>query len=164
MRRSLRYVLFALMLSMGSGCNPQQSTSALWPLKQVYGKDAAILNLGNQSMAEICPDNNCFRFVIEDDRSLDVVHDFAFLYLWQVESFDLATQQDVKGHNFALAILNKRKGSCSDVDEDAVARCALAKMWSAYKITALERKFENGWNQTRRLDLTVRLQQAGILK
>lgn len=141
-----------------------QTTAPHWPLKQIFGKDAAILQLSSQSLAEICPDNGCFRFVIQDDRSIDVVHDFAFLYLWQVESFDLAPRQDAQGQRFAVAILKQRKGNCSGADEDAIARCALARMWTSYKITGLQRKFENGWNRTLPLDIAARLKQTGILK
>ncbi len=163
MRRNFCYLVFAFLLMMVGGCKQELATSPLWPLKQVFGKDAAILVVGNQSVAEICPDNNCFRFVIEDDHSLDVVHDFTYLYMWQVESFDLATRQDAKGQRFAGTILSKRKGNCSDTDEDALARCTLARMWTAYKIAGLERKFENGWNRTFPIDIAARLKQVGIL-
>jgi hypothetical protein len=164
MRGLFSYAYLMLALVLLGGCDKAQVAAPNWPLKHVFGKDAAILNLGDQAVAEICPDNNCFRFVMNGDKSLDVVHDFAYLYLWQVESFDLATRQDAKGERFVGAILNKRKGNCSGADEDAIARCTLARMWASYKITGMERKFENGWNQTRPLDIAARLKQAGIIQ
>ena len=162
MWRLLRYAFLVLALPSGNVC--AETTLAHWPLKQIFGKDAAILSLGSQSVAEVCPDDSCFRFVIKGDKALDVVHDFAYLYLWLVESFDLANRQDTNAQRFVMAILNKRKGNCSGQDEDAIARCTLARLAVAYKIIGLEKKFENGWNQTRPLDISMRFKQTGVVQ
>ncbi len=164
MRGLFGYAFLLLALVLFGGCDKAQVTAPNWPLKQVFGKDAAILSMGDQAVAEICPDNNCFSFMSKDKQAIDVVHDFAYLYLWQVESFDLATRKDAKGERFVVAILNQRKGNCSGADEDAIARCTLARMWASYKITGMERKFENGWNRTVPLDIAARLKQAGIIQ
>jgi hypothetical protein len=157
----IRAVWF-LLLSMALGSAYAQSTSPHWPLKQIFKNDAAILALSREAVAEVCPDDNCVRFVIKDPQAIDVVHDFAFLYLWLVESYNLAPRKDAKGERFVVAILNKRKGNCSGADEDAIGRCALAHIAATYQITGIETKFEDGWRRTTGFDLAARLKQAGI--
>ena len=147
------------------GCNSgDQAPAQNWPLKQVFDKNASIINLGKQSVAEVCPDNDCFTFAIPDEKALDVAHDFAYLYLWVVESFDLAERKDAKGQRFVPAILSKRKGNCAGVDEFAIASCTVVQMYTTYKVSGSERKFEDGWNRTKRLDIAARFKQVGIVK
>lgn len=159
----IRAVLF-FVLSMSLGSAYAQSTSPHWPLKQIFKNDAAILALSREAVAEVCPDENCVRFVIQDPQAIDVVHDFAFLYLWLVESYNLAPRKDVKGERYVIAILNKRKGNCSGADEDEIGRCALARMAASYQIIGIETKFVDGWRKTLSFDLAVRLKQAGITR
>lgn len=160
MRVLFSMALLALALQ---GCNSGDPVATQnWPLKQVFDKNASIINLGKQSVAEVCPENDCLTFVIPDDKALDVAHDFAYLYLWVVESYDLAERKDAKGQRFVPAILNKRKGNCTGADEFAIASCTVVRMYTTYKVSGSERKFEDGWNRTRRLDLAARFKQAGI--
>lgn len=160
-------VLFgiALLALLLQGCNaPAPAPATNWPLKQVFGKDATVINLGKQSVAEVCPDNDCFTFAIQNEKALDVAHDFTYLYLWVVESFDLENRKDAKGQRFIPEILNKRKGNCTGADEFAIASCTVGQIFTQYQVSGSERKFEDGWNRTRRLDVAARLKQAGILK
>lgn len=162
MRALFSMAVLALALQ---ACNSgDQAPAQNWPLKQVFEKNASIINLGNQSVAEVCPDNDCFTFSISDEKALDVAHDFAYLYLWVVESFDLAERKDAKGQRFVPAILNKRKGSCTGADEFAIASCTVVQMYTTYKVSGSERKFEDGWNRTHRLDIAARFKQVGIVK
>lgn len=154
--------LLALILQISSA--QAQSTSPHWPLKQIFKIDAAILALSREAVAEVCPDDNCIRFVIKDPKAIDVVHDFAFLYLWLVDSYNLAPRKDAKGERYVVAILNKRKGTCAGADEDAIGRCALARMAASYQIIGIETKFEDGWRRTTSFDLAARLKQAGITR
>jgi hypothetical protein len=156
--------LFFLVLMFQMGGAHAQTTSPHWPLKQIFKNDAAILALSREAVAEVCPDDNCIRFVIQDPAAIDVVHDFAFLYLWLVESYDLAPKQDAKGQRYVVAILNKRKGTCGGADEDAVGRCALARMAGSYRFIGIETKFVDGWRKTLSFDIAARLKQAGIIR
>ena len=164
MRSTLKIVLWLGVLFSLGGCEQPLQTDPSWPLKQVFVKNAAVLKMNGQAVAEVCPDNGCFSFVMQDEKSLDVVHDFAYLYLWLVETFDLEARQDAKGQRFIPAILNKRKGNCTGEDEYAIARCTLALLWKTHKITGSEKKFEDGWNQTHPLDIAARLKQVGIIQ
>ena len=155
----------ALLVFALQGCNSADPVPTQnWPLKQVFDKNASIINIGKQSVAEVCPDNDCFTFAIQDEKALDVAHDFAYLYLWVVESFDLADRKNAQGQRFVPEILSKRKGSCTGADEFAIASCTVAQMFTQYHVNGSERKFEDGWNRTRRLDIAARLKQVGILK
>ena len=160
----MKRALLLLTLSLQLGGAHAQSTSPHWPLKQIFKNDAAILALSREAVAEVCPDDNCVRFVIKDPKAIDVVHDFAFLYLWLVESYNLAPRKDAKGERYVVAILNKRKGTCSGADEDEIGHCALARMAATYQIAGIETKFEDGWRRTTGFDLAARLKQAGITK
>lgn len=141
-----------------------QTTSPHWPLKQIFKNDASILALSREATAEVCPDETCTRIVIKDPKSIEVVHDFTFLYLWLVESYDLASKKDAKGERFVVAILNKRKGACSGADEDAIGRCALAHMAATYQFVGIESKFVDGWRKTLSFDIAARLKKAGITR
>ena len=164
MRRALKIALWlGVLLGLG-GCEQPVQSDPNWPLKQVFTKDAAVLKMNGQAVAEVCPDNGCFRFVMQDEKSLDVVHDFTYLYLWVVETLDLEARRDAKGQRFIPAILNKRKGNCTGEDEYAIARCTLALMWKSHKIVGLEKKFEDGWNRTLPLDIAARLKQVGVIQ
>lgn len=162
MRGLFNIALLALMLQGCNAADPMPTKN--WPLKQVFDKNATVLNLGKQSVAEVCPDNDCFTFTIPDEKALGVVHDFTYLYLWVVESFDLADRKNAQGQRFVPEILSKRKGSCTGADEFAIASCTVAQMFTQYHVNGSERKFEDGWNRTRRLDIAARLKQVGILK
>lgn len=157
-------VLLLISLAFQIGSAYAQTTSPHWPLKQIFTRDAAILAMSREAVAEVCPDDNCVRFVIKEPKSIDVVHDFAFLYLWLVESYNLAPRKDAKGERYVVAILNKRKGTCSGLDEDEIGRCALARMAATYQIIGIETKFEDGWRRTKSFDLAARLKQAGITR
>ena len=156
--------LFIVVLSLQIGSAYAQTTSPHWPLKQIFTRDAAILAMSREAVAEVCPDDNCVRFVIKDPKAIDVVHDFAFLYLWLVDSYNLAPRKDAKGERYVVAILNKRKGACSGAEEDEIGRCALARMAATYQIIGIETKFEDGWRRTKSFDLAARLKQAGITR
>lgn len=157
---AITLLVFALQGCKAADPAPTQN----WPLKQVFDKNATVLNIGKQSVAEVCPDNDCFTFAIQDEKALDVAHDFAYLYLWVVESFDLAERKDAKGQRFVSEILSKRKGSCTGADEFTIASCTVAQMFTQYQVSGSERKFEDGWNRTQRLDIAARLKQVGSLK
>lgn len=156
-------VLGLLALALLAGAAHAQATLPHWPLKQVFGKDAAVLQLGREAVAEVCLGETCTRFVIREANRLDVVHDFAFLYFWLVESYDLAPLKDARGARFVATILQQRKGTCTGQDEEAVGRCTLAQLAARYSVHGLENKFEQGWRKTGRFDLAARLKRAGII-
>ena len=156
--------LIALGLLLFSTASLAQLTSPHWPLKQVFGKNAAVLQITKQALAEVCVGDICTRLVIRDPKGVEIVHDFAYLYFWMVEGYDIAPNKAGNSERFVVTILNRRKGQCTGVDEEAVARCTLAQMAKSYAISGLESKFENGWNKTLKLDISAKLKVAGIVQ
>ena len=159
----LKYVLLGLLLLLQTGIASAQLTSPNWPLRKVFGKNAAVLQMNKEAVAEVCVGETCTRFVVKDANGIEFVHDFAFLYMWMVEEYDLAPRKDANGERFVDTVLKRRKGSCTGADEEAVARCAMARMVNERQIAGIETVFEKGWRHTRAFDLKARLQKAGIL-
>lgn len=158
----MRAVLLGLILLLAVGARAEV-TSPHWPLKQVFQKNAAVIQLGNQGLAEVCEGEECTRFVIAGDNTIELVHDFAFLYCWLVKDYDLAPYKGADGKRFLETILARRKGSCTGADEEAIGRCVLARMASTYRVSALVNKFEDGWRKTFPLDLAGELRKAKII-
>ena len=154
----------ALGLLLLSTTAQAQLTSPHWPLKQVFGKHAAVLQMAKQAVAEVCVGEVCTRFVVRDPKGLEIVHDFAYLYFWMVEGYDIAPNKTGNSERFVVTILNRRKGQCTGTDEEALGRCALAQMAKSYVITGLESKPENGWNKTFKLDIPAKLKAAGVIQ
>lgn len=141
-----------------------QLTSPHWPLKQVFGKNAAVLQITKEAVAEVCVKDICTRFVLRDPKGIEIVHDFAYLYFWMVEGYDLAPNKAGNSERFVVTILNRRKGQCTGADEEAIARCTLAQMAKSYAIFGLETKPENGWNKIFKLDIPAKLKSAGVVQ
>lgn len=139
-------------------------TSPHWPLKQTFTKNAAVMQLPAESLAEVCEGEECTRFVLAGANSVETVHDFAFLYFWLVKNFDIAPYKGKDGKRFVEAILAKRKGNCTGADEEALGRCVLARMAATYPFKTLVNKFEDGWRKTLPLDYMAEMRRAGILK
>jgi len=150
-----------LLISTGAMA---QLTSPHWPLKQVFGKNAAVLQITKEAVAEVCVGDVCTRFVLRDPKGIEIVHDFAFLYFWMVEGYDLAPNKAGNSERFVVTILNRRKGQCAGADEEAIGRCTLAQMAKTYPIFGLESKPENGWNKTFKLDIPAKLKSAGVVQ
>lgn len=158
-----RYIVAAWLLLISTGAGAQL-TSQHWPLKQVFGKNAAVLQITQEAVAEVCAGDVCTRFVLRDPKGIEIVHDFAFLYFWLIEGYDIAPNKTGNGERFVVTILNRRKGPCAGVDEEAVGRCTLARMAKAYAIVGLETKPDNGWNKTFKLDIPAKLKAAGVVQ
>ncbi len=124
-----------------------QVTSPEWALKQIFGKNAAVLQLQAEAVAEVCPDDNCFRFVLQGPNGLETVHDFAFLYFWLVEGYDLAPRKAANGERFVVTMLKRRKGQCGGADEEAVGRCVLVHLAATPGLSGFVTRMENGWRQ-----------------
>ena len=159
----MRLVFLVLALMVATTARGEV-TSPHWPLKQAFAKDAAVMQLPRESLAEVCEGEECTRFVLAGADSVATVHDFAFLYFWLVKNFDLASYKGKDGKRFVETILAKRKGNCSGADEEAVGRCVLARMATTYSFKALVNKFEDGWRKTLPLDLGGELRRAGIIQ
>jgi len=155
-------LLIVFFLLQSAVASAQQLPSPNWPLRKLFGKDVAVLQLSREAVAEICIGETCTRFVINDKNGIEFIHDFAFLYMWMVESYDLAPRKDANGERFVDIVLKRRKGNCTG-DDEAVGRCALARMYAERQVVGIETVFENGWRKTRAFDLKERLQKAGIL-
>lgn len=160
---TLRFAV-ALFLLLASAAAQAQLTSPNWPLKQVFGKNAAVLQITKEAVAEICAGDVCTRFVLRDPKGIEIVHDFTFLYFWLVEGYDIAPSKGANGERFLATILKRRKGACTGVDEEAVGRCTLAQMTKTYPISGLETKPDNGWNKVFKLDIAAKLKAAGVLQ
>ena len=158
-----RYLL-AVCLWLLSATALAQLTSPHWPLKQVFGKNAAVLQIAKEAVAEVCVKDTCTRFVIRDPKGIEIAHDFTYLYFWMVEGYDIAPNKTGNGERFVVTILNRRKGQCGGADEEAIARCTLARMAKQYAFIGLETKPENGWNKTFKLDIPAQLKIAGIVQ
>ena len=158
-----RYILAAGLLLVSTLASAQL-TSPHWPLKQAFGKNAAVLQILKEAVAEVCVGDVCTRFVIRDPKGIEIVHDFTFLYFWMVEGFDLAPYKTGNGERFVVTILNRRKGNCTGADEEAVARCTLAQMAKNYTIIGMESRPDNGWNKTFKLDIPTKLKGAGVVQ
>lgn len=141
-----------------------QLTAPHWPLKQVFGKHAAVLQITQEAVAEVCVGDVCTRFVLRDPKGLEIAHDFAFLYFWLVEGYDIAPNKAGNSERFVATILNRRKGQCTGADEEALGRCTLAQMAKSYAIIGLEMKPENGWNKTFKIDIPAKLKAAGVVQ
>lgn len=159
----MRAILISMALLFSVSVQAQV-TSPHWALKQTFTKNAAVLQLPRESLAEVCEGDDCTRFVLAGANSIETVHDFAYLYLWLVRNYDLAPYKGQDGKRFVATILAKRKGTCVGADEEAIGRCVLARMAAANQVKGLVRKFEDGWNRTYALDLVAEMRQAGILK
>jgi len=157
-----RYLVAACLLLISTGAMAQL-TSPHWPLKQVFGKNAAVLQITKEAVAEVCVGDVCTRFVLRDPKGIEIVHDFAFLYFWMVEGYDLAPNKAGNSERFVVTILNRRKGQCAGADEEALGRCTLAQMAKSYAISGLESKPDNGWNRTFKLDISAKLKAAGVV-
>lgn len=137
-------------------------TSPHWPLKQIYTKDAAVMQLRKEALAEVCDKEGCTRFVIAGSNTVEVVHDFALLYRWLVDYDDLAPYKGKDGKPFIAAVLAKRKGQCSAPDEEALGRCVLAKMAASYRVVGIVDRMEDGWRKKFPLDINGQLRKAKI--
>lgn len=158
-----RYFVLVWLLLISTGA-VAQLTSPHWPLKQVFGKNAAVLQITKEAVAEVCIGDVCTRFVLRDPKGIEIVHDFAYLYFWMVEGYDLAANKAGNNERFVVTILNRRKGKCTGADEEAIARCTLAQMANTHAIFGLETKPENGWNKTFKLDIPAKLKNAGVVQ
>ena len=156
--------LIVVGLLLLSTATQAQLTSPHWPLKQVFGKNAAVLQMAKQAVAEVCVGEVCTRFVVRDPKGIEIVHDFMYLYFWMVEGYDIAPNKTGNSERFVVTILNRRKGQCTGTDEEALGRCALAQMAKSYAISGLESKPENGWNKTFKVDIPAKLKAAGIVQ
>jgi hypothetical protein len=160
----MRALMLGLLWLLSAAVSAQ-TTSPHWPLKQTFTRNAAVLQLPREAVAEVCEGEDCTRFVLAGADSLETVHDFAYLYLWLVRNYDLAPYKGKDGKRFIESILAKRKGTCSSgANEEAVGRCVLARMAATYPVKGLVNKFEDGWRKTVPVDLVAEMRQAGILK
>ena len=157
-----RYFVAACFLLVSTGALAQLN-SPHWPLKQVFGKNAAVLQITKEAVAEVCVGDICTRFVLRDPKGVEIVHDFAYLYFWMIEGYDIAPNKAGNSERFVVTILNRRKGQCTGADEEALGRCTLALMAKSYAIIGLESKPENGWNKTFKLDIPAKLKAAGAV-
>ena len=62
--------LVAVGLLLLSTATQAQLTSPHWPLKQVFGKNAAVLQMPKQALAEACVGDICTRFVVRDPKGI----------------------------------------------------------------------------------------------
>ncbi len=159
----IRYFVAGLLLLISTGALAQM-TSPHWPLKQVFGKNSAVLQITQKALAEVCAGDICTRFVLHDPKGIEIVHDFAFLYFWLVEGYDIAPNKAGNSERFVTSILNRRKGKCTGADEEAVGRCTLAQMAKTHAIIGLETKPDDGWNRTFKLDIPAKLKAAGVVQ
>lgn len=138
-------------------------TSPHWPLKQIYTKDAAVMQLRKEALAEVCDQEGCTRFVIADSNAVEAVHDFALLYRWLVNNDDLAPYKGKDGKRFIEVVLAKRKGQCTQTDEEALGRCVLAKLAATYRVVGIIDRMEGGWRKKFPLDLAGEMRKANII-
>ena len=156
----LRGLLLVLVL-LGSGAGVHaQVTSPQWALKQIFGKNAAVLQLQEEAVAEVCPDETCFRFVLPSPNGIETVHDFAYLYFWLVEGYDLAPNKAANGERFVVTILNRRKAQCTGADEEAIGRCVLARMATTPGLSGFVTRMDNGWRQRFPINIQAILPRA----
>jgi len=161
---TVRRFIIAICVLLLSGGAQAQLTSPHWPLKQVFGKNAAVLQITKEAVAEVCVGDVCTRFVLRDPKGIEIVHDFTFLYFWIVEGYDIAPSKAANGERFVATLLKRRKGACVGADEEAVGRCTLAQMSKTYAIFGMETKPENGWNKVFKLDIPAKLKAAGVMQ
>ena len=162
MQRGVTHPIVLLGLVLAPLFAQAEATSPHWPLKQIFGRDAAVMQLDQQGLAEVCPDNDCVRFVLEGKNTVEIAHDFAYLYLWLVEGYDLADKKSPSGERFLATIFNRRKGTCAGEDAVTTGRCILAHMAAAYTIVGIQTRYVDGWNRRSRLDIPAALRRSGI--
>lgn len=149
-------VAWWLLSSLGSAGVQAQDISPQWALKQIFSKNAAVIQLREEAVAEVCPDENCFRFVLQSPNGLETVHDFAYLYFWLVEGYDLAPSKAANGERFVVTILNRHKAQCAGADEELAGRCVLARMATTPGLSGFVTRMDNGW----RMRFPINIQQA----
>lgn len=157
--RALLVLLF-LLTSFGARA---EMTSPHWPLKQIYTKDAAVMQLNKESLAEVCDSEGCTRFVLAGANTVEAVHDFALLYRWLVSNDDLAPYKGKDGKPFIATVLAKRKGQCRESEEEALGRCVLAKLAASYRVVGFVDRMEDGWRKKFPLDIPAELRKAKII-
>ncbi len=139
-----------------------QVTAPHWPLRQAFGKHAAVIQTSRQGVAEVCEGDDCTRFIVQGRDGVEAAHDFAFLYFWMVKNYDLAPYTSPAGQRLVEIVLSRQKGQCTGANEEAVARCVMARMASGLPLAAYVSRFDNGWRKTFPLDFRAELKRAGI--
>jgi len=139
LRHRLTLALTAAGLCASSAAAPQD-----WPLRQALGPAVKLQQLPRRSLVEYCPDNTCDRFEAKGPKSLALLHDFAYLYLYAHGQYLYLADFKASPSAYASEVVGRHSSSCLGAAVPANVTCVLKLLQRQLGITYAFVRYDEG--------------------